>query len=42
MIIYSRLLDSTEGEFINTANDFANEYNMLLEEVKRMTEVKYE
>lgn len=33
------LLDPTEGELINTANDFANEYNMLLEEVKRMTEV---
>ena len=25
------LLDPTEGELINTANDFANEYNMLLE-----------
>ena len=33
-IIYSRVTDPTEGELINTANDFANEYN-ILEEVKR-------
>ncbi len=32
------LLDPTEGELINTANDFANEYNALIEEVKIATD----
>lgn len=29
------LLDPTENDLINTANDFANEYNMLLEDVDK-------
>jgi len=33
------LLDPTENDLINTADNFVNEYNALLEEAKKMTDV---
>lgn len=33
------LLDSTENDLINTANDFANEYDMLLEDVDKALDI---
>ena len=33
------LLDPTENDLINTANDFANEYDMLLEDVDKALDI---